>query len=61
MERLSPCWHPEWTKDPVQGRKAIAEQYPDEVNAKIIPWMMEHTKEEIYKLCRTTGYRGSGL
>jgi crotonobetainyl-CoA:carnitine CoA-transferase CaiB-like acyl-CoA transferase len=44
---------PEWTKEPrYRDRKAIAEQYPDEVNAKIIPWMMEHTKEEIYKLCQ---------
>ena len=44
---------PEWSKEPrYRDRKAIAEQYPDEVNAKIIPWMMEHTKEEIYQLCQ---------
>jgi len=30
----------------------MAEDYPDEVNALIIPWMMARTKEEIMKLCQ---------
>ena len=44
---------PEWSKNPrYRDRKAIAEQYPDEVNALIIPWMMSHSREEILKLCQ---------
>ena len=44
---------PEWTKEPrYRNRRAMAEDYPDEVNALIIPWMMARTKEEIMKLCQ---------
>jgi crotonobetainyl-CoA:carnitine CoA-transferase CaiB-like acyl-CoA transferase len=44
---------PEWSTNPkYRDRKAIAEQNPDEVNALIIPWMLTHTKEEIFKLCQ---------
>jgi crotonobetainyl-CoA:carnitine CoA-transferase CaiB-like acyl-CoA transferase len=44
---------PEWSTNPrFRDRKTIAAQNPDEVNALIIPWMLEHTKEEICKLCQ---------
>jgi crotonobetainyl-CoA:carnitine CoA-transferase CaiB-like acyl-CoA transferase len=44
---------PEWSKNPkYRDRKSIAEQSADEVNALIIPWMLSHTKEEIFKLCQ---------
>ncbi|MDO8567481.1 MAG: CoA transferase [Dehalococcoidales bacterium] len=44
---------PEWTKNPrYRDRRAMAEQYPDEADALITSWMMQHTREEIFNLCR---------
>jgi len=43
---------PEWTKDPrFRDRRAMAEQYPDEVDALLRPWFMARTKKEIFALC----------
>ena len=45
--------NPEWSKEPrYRNRRAMAEEYPDEVNALITPWMMARTKEEILKACQ---------
>ncbi|MBI2871653.1 MAG: CoA transferase [Chloroflexi bacterium] len=45
--------NPEWTNNPrYRDRRAMTEQYPDEAEGLIIPWFMEHTKEEIFALCR---------
>jgi crotonobetainyl-CoA:carnitine CoA-transferase CaiB-like acyl-CoA transferase len=45
--------NPEWSKDPkYRDRRTIAGQTADEVNALMIPWMLEHTKEEIFKICQ---------
>ena len=27
------------------------EEYPDEVNALLIPWLKEHTAEELFQIC----------
>jgi len=44
---------PEWSNDPkYRDRRTITGQTADEVNALIIPWMLEHTKEEIFKICQ---------
>jgi crotonobetainyl-CoA:carnitine CoA-transferase CaiB-like acyl-CoA transferase len=41
---------PEWTKLPrYRDRRAMAEEYPDEVDALLLPWFMERTKEEILR------------
>jgi crotonobetainyl-CoA:carnitine CoA-transferase CaiB-like acyl-CoA transferase len=45
--------NPEWSKDPkYRDRRTIAGQTADEVNALMIPWMLEHTKEEIFEICQ---------
>lgn len=45
--------NPEWTQDPrYRDRKAMHEEYPDEVNALLIPWLMQYTREELFQLCR---------
>ena len=41
-----------WTRDPrYRDRRAMSEQYPDEAEALIAPWFMQHTKEEILQIC----------
>jgi len=48
---------PEWSKNPkYRDRRTITGQTADEVNALMIPWMLEHTKEEIFKICQDNGY-----
>ena len=43
---------PDWVDDPrYRNRRAMSEQYPEEAEALIAPWFMEHTKEEILELC----------
>lgn len=47
---------PEWAKQPrYQDRHAMGREYPDEVDALITPWLMEHTKDEVFQLCRQHG------
>ena len=44
---------PEWTKLPrYRDRRKMAEEYADEVDALMAPWMMEHTKAELFAMCR---------
>ena len=44
---------PEWSKNPkYRDRRTITGQTTDEVNTLMIPWMLEHTKEEIFKICQ---------
>ncbi len=44
--------NPEWTKNPrYRNRRAMHEEYPDEANALLIPWLKEHTYEELFQLC----------
>jgi crotonobetainyl-CoA:carnitine CoA-transferase CaiB-like acyl-CoA transferase len=44
--------NPEWTKMPrYKNRRAMQEEYPEEVDALIIPWLMERTKQEIFEVC----------
>jgi crotonobetainyl-CoA:carnitine CoA-transferase CaiB-like acyl-CoA transferase len=45
--------HPAWAEEPrYRDRRAMAEQYAEEVDALLAPWLMAHTKEEIFALCR---------
>jgi len=44
--------NPEWAKKPrYMNRRAMQEEYPEEVDALIIPWLMQRNKEEIFKAC----------
>ena len=44
--------NPEWAKMPrYTNRRAMQEEYPEEVDALIIPWLMERTKQEIFDAC----------
>ncbi|MBI2907648.1 MAG: CoA transferase [Chloroflexi bacterium] len=43
---------PEWTRNPrYRDRRAMGSEYPEEVDALLAPWLMEHTKEEIFAMC----------
>ncbi len=45
--------NPVWSEEPrYRDRRAMAEQYPDEVDTLLSVWLKQHTKEEIFKLCR---------
>jgi CoA:oxalate CoA-transferase len=45
--------NPKWTENPrYKDRRAMHEQYPDEVNKLLLPWFKAHTKEEIFQLCQ---------
>lgn len=40
---------PEWTKNPrYRDRRAMQEEYPDEADALLAPWLMSHTKADIF-------------
>ncbi|PKB63506.1 MAG: hypothetical protein BZY80_07000 [SAR202 cluster bacterium Io17-Chloro-G2] len=42
----------EWVNEPrYRDRRAMSEDYPEEAEALITPWFMEHTKEEILAIC----------
>ncbi|MBI2876679.1 MAG: CoA transferase [Candidatus Tectomicrobia bacterium] len=44
---------PSWADDPrYQNRYRMGKEYPDEVDALLLPWLKEHTKEEIFAFCR---------
>lgn len=41
---------PEWTKNPrYRDRRAMQEEYPDEADALLAPWLTSHTKAEIFE------------
>jgi crotonobetainyl-CoA:carnitine CoA-transferase CaiB-like acyl-CoA transferase len=47
---------PELLNNPrYHDRRIMGEQYPEEVDAKLAPWLMKHTKEEIFAICRKAG------
>ncbi|MGK2850832.1 MAG: CaiB/BaiF CoA transferase family protein [Candidatus Limnocylindrales bacterium] len=44
---------PAWTEEPrYRNRRAMTEEYPDEVDALLIPWLMQHTRAELFTMCR---------
>ncbi len=44
---------PEWTKESrYRDRRAMAKEYPGEVDDLLAPWFMAHTKDEIFAMCR---------
>lgn len=45
---------PDWyAKDPrFKDRREMSLKYADELDARLAPWLMAHTREEIYRLCR---------
>ncbi|RLC95264.1 MAG: hypothetical protein DRI39_00525 [Chloroflexi bacterium] len=45
---------PEWyANDPrFQDRRELSLKYADEMDALLAPWLMAHTKQEIYAMCR---------
>ena len=44
--------NPEWSKDPRYASRAVmGREYPDEVDALLKPWFMEHTTDEIMQIC----------
>ena len=43
---------PPWMEDPrYRDRRAMSDQYPEEAESLIAPWFMQHTKDEILRLC----------
>lgn len=45
--------NPEWAKDPIfNDRIQTADEYSDKADAYLIEWLMQHTKEEIFKVCQ---------
>ncbi len=46
--------NPEWAQDPRFARPLeMTGEYADEVEAKLAPWLMAHTKQEIFEACRS--------
>ena len=41
---------PEWALDPFFQDQANRNELPDELEALLEPWLMEHTKEELFQL-----------
>lgn len=35
-----------------RDRRVVAEQYPEEMDALLEPWLRQHTREEVFALCR---------
>lgn len=47
---------PEWTLLPrYRNRRAMTEEYPDEVDSLVVEWLMQYTKEEILAMTRPAG------
>jgi crotonobetainyl-CoA:carnitine CoA-transferase CaiB-like acyl-CoA transferase len=47
---------PDWaSEERYQDRQVMGREYPDEVDALILPWLKERSKEEIFHLCREHG------
>ncbi|MFH1486590.1 MAG: CoA transferase [Chloroflexota bacterium] len=44
--------NPEWSNNPrYRDRWKISEEYAEEVDALLAPWLMSHTKKEIFDVC----------
>ena len=49
---LSLLGEQDWTEEPrYRNRRAMSDEYPEEAEALITPWFMQHTKEEILRIC----------
>lgn len=49
---LSLMGTPEWTKEPrYRDRRAMGMEYPEEVDNLLAPWLMQHTKAELFAMC----------
>jgi CoA:oxalate CoA-transferase len=45
--------NPSWVENPrYRDRRRMTEEYPEEVDALLVPWLTERTREEIFDLCR---------
>ncbi len=45
--------NPSWVENPrYRDRRRMTEDYPEEVDALLMPWLAERTREEIFDLCR---------
>lgn len=54
--------NPEWAGNPrYQDRLANNEIYADELDALLSPWLMDHTRDEIFSLCRQYQIPGAPL
>jgi crotonobetainyl-CoA:carnitine CoA-transferase CaiB-like acyl-CoA transferase len=43
--------NPEWSQNPrYRNRRAMFEEYPDEADGLLLPWLKEHKKDEIFLL-----------
>ncbi len=43
---------PDWAEDPrYRDRHAMEDDYPEEVDALLAVWFLDHTKQEIFELC----------
>jgi crotonobetainyl-CoA:carnitine CoA-transferase CaiB-like acyl-CoA transferase len=48
---------PEWTQQPrYQDLQAMGRDYPDEVDALVMPWLARHTRAELLKLAESFGF-----
>lgn len=48
---------PAWTREPrYQDLQAMGRDYPEEVDALVTPWLMQHTRAELLKLAETHGF-----
>jgi hypothetical protein len=48
---------PEWTQLPrYQDLQAMGRDYPDEVDALVMPWLARHTRAELLKLAESFGF-----
>lgn len=50
---LEALGNPEWTRDPrYRDRARMGREYPDEVDALLVPYLRERTSSELQEICR---------
>ena len=48
---------PAWTEEPrYQDLRAMGRDYPEEVDALVTPWLMQHTRAELRALAERLGF-----
>ncbi|MFH1382227.1 MAG: CoA transferase [Chloroflexota bacterium] len=48
--------NPAWADDPIfKDRIKTSDEYATQADAYLMPWLMQHTKEEIFQLCQSNG------
>ena len=48
--------NPPWSREPrYRDRAAMGFQYPEEVDELMKPWLAQHTKQELWAMCRERG------